>query len=86
MLVLTRKIGERICIGEDVVVTVIYVDNNRVRLGIEAPRSVPIWRSELVEEEQQKEVPWLVNTPDSSSAPDWNTIPAMFPRHQAPAP
>jgi len=55
MLVLTRKIGERICIGEDVVVTVIYIDNNRVRLGIEAPRSVPIWRSELVEEEQQKE-------------------------------
>jgi len=59
MLVLTRKIGERICIGEDVVVTVIYTDNNRVRLGIEAPRSVPIWRSELVEEKQQKEVPWL---------------------------
>jgi carbon storage regulator len=59
MLVLTRKIGERITIGEDVVLTVVHIDNNRVRLGIEAPRSVPIWRSELLEEAERKEVPWL---------------------------
>ena len=55
MLILSRKIGERIWIGEEVVVTVVHIDHTRVRLGIEAPRSVPIWRSELVEEEQQKE-------------------------------
>ena len=52
MLVLTRKIGERITIGEDVVVTVVSIENNRIRLGIEAPRSVPIWRSELIGEEE----------------------------------
>lgn len=55
MLVLSRKIGERIWIGEDVLVTVVHIDNNRVRLGIEAPRSVPIWRSKLVVEEEKKE-------------------------------
>ena len=55
MLVLSRKIGERIWIGEDVVVTVVQIDNNRVRLGIEAPRSVPIWRSELIVEAELKD-------------------------------
>ena len=56
MLVLSRKIGERIWIGEEVVVTVVHIDHTRVRLGIEAPRSVPIWRSELIVEQEKKEV------------------------------
>jgi carbon storage regulator len=47
MLVLTRKVGERICIGDDVVLTVTAIDSQRVRIGIEAPRSVSIWREEL---------------------------------------
>lgn len=47
MLVLTRKSGEKICLGDDVVVTVVQVKGNRVRLGIEAPRSTHILRSEL---------------------------------------
>jgi len=56
MLVLSRKIGERIWIGEEVVVTVVHIDQTRVRLGIEAPRSVPIWRSELIVEQEKEEV------------------------------
>lgn len=52
MLVLSRKIGESICIGDDVVVTVVQIDGNKIRLGIEAPRSVPIWRSELIVKEE----------------------------------
>jgi len=55
MLVLSRKIGERIWIGEGVVVTVVHIDHTRVRLGIEAPRSVPIWRSELIVEQEKQE-------------------------------
>jgi carbon storage regulator len=55
MLVLSRKLGEKIWIGENVVVTVVQIDNNRVRLGIEAPRSVPIWRSELIVEKEEKD-------------------------------
>ena len=48
MLVLSRKLGEKICIGTDVVVTVIEIDRNKIRLGIEAPKDVEIFRSELL--------------------------------------
>jgi len=51
MLVLNRKIGERIVIGEDIVVTVVKVQGKQVRLGIEAPVSVPIRREELLPQE-----------------------------------
>ena len=47
MLVLSRKQGEQIRIGENVVVTVLVVQGNKVRVGIEAPRSLPVWRSEV---------------------------------------
>jgi len=48
MLLLTRKVGERIRIGEDVVLLVVAVNGTQVRLGIEAPSSIPIWRGELL--------------------------------------
>jgi carbon storage regulator CsrA len=47
MLVLTRKIGERIVIGDNIYLCVVEVNNNKVRLGIEAPASVPINRLEV---------------------------------------
>lgn len=47
MLVLTRKRGERIMIGDDVVLTVIEISGDQVRIGIEAPRSVSVMREEL---------------------------------------
>ena len=47
MLILQRKAGESLLIGEDVEVTVLSVDAGRVRLAIQAPKSVPILRSEL---------------------------------------
>jgi len=62
MLILSRKIGERIWIGEEVVVTVVHIDHTRVRLGIEAPRSVPIWRSELIVEQEKEEVTQGIRT------------------------
>ena len=47
MLVLGRKPGERILIGEDIVVTVVRFNGGSVRLGIEAPRDFPVIREEL---------------------------------------
>lgn len=47
MLVLSRKAGERIVIGEEVTVTVLAVRGQQIRLGIEAPADVPIRREEL---------------------------------------
>lgn len=47
MLVLSRKPGERIMIGEDVVVTVVRIGPNNVRIGIDAPRDLNIVREEL---------------------------------------
>jgi len=48
VLVLNRKIGERIVIGDEIVLTVVAVHGQQVRIGIEAPASVPIWRQELL--------------------------------------
>jgi carbon storage regulator len=48
MLVLSRKLGEKIFIGENIAITVVDVDRGKVRLGIEAPRDVPIFRQELL--------------------------------------
>ncbi len=51
MLVLNRKIGERIVIGDDIVVTVVKVQGRQVRIGIEAPATVSIRRKELLPQE-----------------------------------
>lgn len=47
MLVLSRKIGEVITIGSSVSVTVLSVDRGIIRLGIEAPKSIPVHRKEI---------------------------------------
>ncbi len=48
MLVLSRRSGESIRIGPDVLVNVLEVEGNRVKLGIVAPSEISIWRTELV--------------------------------------
>ena len=52
MLVLTRKLMERLYIGDDICVTVVRLEGGQVRLGIEAPREVSVVRAELVPERQ----------------------------------
>jgi carbon storage regulator len=48
MLVLTRNVGESITVGTDVIIRVLQVNGKHVRIGIEAPRDLPIWRTELL--------------------------------------
>lgn len=47
MLILTRRVGETLCIGDDVQVVVLGVKGNQVRLGIDAPRNVTVHRQEI---------------------------------------
>jgi carbon storage regulator len=54
MLVLTRRAGERVLLGEEIEVTVVSVRGDQVRLGIETPAEVSICRSELVERVKQE--------------------------------
>ena len=57
MLVLSRKLGEKIYISDNICITVVDIDRGKIRLGIEAPREVPIFRKELLNkaEDQGKE-------------------------------
>jgi carbon storage regulator len=49
MLILTRRVGETVVIGDDVTVTVLGVKGNQVRLGVNAPREVAVHREEIFE-------------------------------------
>jgi carbon storage regulator len=54
MLILTRRLGETITIGNDVTITVIGVKGNQVRLGINAPTEIPVHRAEIYEKIQRE--------------------------------
>jgi carbon storage regulator len=47
MLVLTRKIGESIKIGDEIEIVVTAIDQNKVRIGVRSPRNIPVYRLEL---------------------------------------
>jgi carbon storage regulator len=53
MLILTRRTGETLHIGEDVKVTVMAVNGSQVRIGIKAPRNVAVDREEIAERKQR---------------------------------
>jgi carbon storage regulator len=47
MLVIARKPGERICLGDDITITILEINGSSVRLGLEAPAEVQIYRHEI---------------------------------------
>ena len=57
MLVLTRKTGERIVIGDAIELTVLEVSGKRVRLGVVAPAEVPVHRAEVADQMERKHEP-----------------------------
>ncbi len=57
MLVLSRKLGEKIYINENICITVVDIDRGKIRLGIDAPRDIPIFRQELLTDAPAKVVP-----------------------------
>jgi carbon storage regulator len=65
MLVLSRKLGEKIYIGENICITVVDIDRGKIRLGIEAPRDVPIYRQELLPLNHQQQTQPQPQKPDA---------------------
>ena len=55
MLILTRRVGETVMIGEDITVTVLGVKGNQVRIGVNAPRNVAVHREEIFERIKREE-------------------------------
>ena len=76
MLVLTRKIGERIEVGENIVIRIIRAGNRSVQLGIEAPREIRVIRSEVVGAPGPRPAP----SDDASSIIE-GSYSDTFPRH-----
>jgi carbon storage regulator len=64
MLVLTRKIGEGIVIGDDITITIVEMKGGAVRVGIDAPREKKIYRQEVVERIAK----------ENQDAANWNMI------------
>jgi carbon storage regulator len=54
MLILTRRVGETLNIGDDITVTVLNVKGNQVRIGVNAPKDVTVHREEIYEKVQQE--------------------------------
>lgn len=57
MLILTRRVGETVMIGDDVSVTVLGVKGNQIRVGVNAPRHVAVHREEIFERIKSEEQP-----------------------------
>ena len=56
MLVLSRKLGQRFQVGQDVRITIVKIDRNTVRIGIEAPGAVTVYREEIIPSEADRPV------------------------------
>lgn len=78
MLVLSRRLGESVVIGDDVVVTVLEVRGDVVRIGVDAPRSIQVRRQELLEE--------LEETNKSAASPNPDVVAGLSELAKRPKP
>ena len=74
MLKITRRTGERIMLGEDIVITLLEISGRSARIGIDAPRSVPVYREEIwvdVKRENEASAAAAITLPelDGAAAP-----------------
>jgi len=73
MLVLTRKQGEAIHIGDGIVITVVEIDSKSCRIGIQAPPSVPVYRAEVYKRIQDEN-----RRAAATAVPDLQAMAAIF--------
>lgn len=67
MLILSRKIDEKIRIGEDVVITLIDIHGDQVKIGVEAPKTIKVFRQEVFDAIQNENKAAVVNSIDAVS-------------------
>lgn len=68
MLVLTRRPGESIVVGQDIVITVIEIKGGQVRIGIDAPREIDVYREEIYEQVRQENLAAIANVEEIRKA------------------
>lgn len=70
MLILTRRVGETLMIGDEVTVTVLGVKGNQVRIGVNAPKEVAVHREEIYDRIKREQETSHVQSDNSSSSDD----------------
>lgn len=69
MLIITRRAGEKVMLGDDIVLHVMEIVGNSVRVGIQAPRSLPVYREEIWEAVKEENRAAAQVSPDSLPTP-----------------